>query len=75
MLNNSLPRCPWEWLPTPELLPGESHGQRSVVGYSPRGWKEQNRTKQPSTEHKVSMANPGTRDCYLIWQKGLCRCD
>ena len=25
---------------TPIFLPGESHGQRSVVGYSPRGRKE-----------------------------------
>ena len=27
-----------------------------------------------SAQHKVSMANPRTRDCYLIWQKELCRC-
>ena len=24
-----------EWQPTPVLLPGESHGQKSLVGYSP----------------------------------------
>ena len=24
-----------EWQPTPVSLPGESHGQRSLVGYSP----------------------------------------
>ena len=31
-------RSPWrrEWLPTPVFLPGESHGQRSLAGYSPR---------------------------------------
>ena len=23
------------WLSTPVLLPGESHGQRNLVGYSP----------------------------------------
>ena len=28
------------WLPTPVFLPGESHGQRSLVGYSPWGHKE-----------------------------------
>ena len=30
---------PWrrEWLPTPVFLPGESHGQRSLVGYGPWG--------------------------------------
>ena len=32
-----LGRTPWrrEWLPTPVILPGECHGQRSLVGYSP----------------------------------------
>ena len=25
----------WAWQPTPVFLPGESHGQRSLVGYSP----------------------------------------
>ena len=30
-------KIPWrtEWLPTPLFLPGEFHGQRSLVGYSP----------------------------------------
>ena len=29
-------KIPWrrEWLPTPVFLPGESHGQRSLAGYS-----------------------------------------
>ena len=26
-----------QWHPTPVLLPGESYGQRSLVGYSPWG--------------------------------------
>ena len=29
-----------EWLSTPVFLPGESHGQRSLVGYSPWGHTE-----------------------------------
>ena len=29
-----------EWQPSPVLLPGESHGQRSLVGQGPRGCKE-----------------------------------
>ena len=35
-------KIPWKrkWQPTPVLLPGESHGQRSLVGYSPWGQKE-----------------------------------
>jgi len=27
----------WQWHPTPVLLPGKSHGQRSLVGCSPGG--------------------------------------
>ena len=29
-----------EWQPTPVFLPGESHGQRSLEGYSPWGQKQ-----------------------------------
>ena len=34
--------CNWrrQWHPTPVLLPGKSHGQRSLVGCSPWGCKE-----------------------------------
>ena len=34
-------KIPWkkEWQPTPVSLPGGSHGQRSLVGYSPRSHK------------------------------------
>ena len=34
-------RSPGEekWQPTPVFLPGESHGQRSLAGYSPWGRK------------------------------------
>ena len=28
------------WQLTPIFVPGESHGQRSLVGYSPQGQKE-----------------------------------
>ena len=40
-------KIPWrrEWLPTPVFLPGESHGQRSLVGYSPWGHKESDTTE------------------------------
>ena len=35
-----------KWLSTPVFLPGESHGWRSLVGYSPWGRKESNTTEQ-----------------------------
>ena len=42
-----LGKIPWkrEWEPTPVFLPGKSHGQRSLVGYSPWGHKESEKTE------------------------------
>ena len=38
---------PWRrpWQPAPVFLPGESHGQRNLVGYSPWGHKDSNTTE------------------------------
>ena len=33
-----------KWQPTPVFLPGKSHGQRSLVGYSTQGRKELDKT-------------------------------
>ena len=40
-------KIPWRRAqqPTPVLLPGESHGQRSLAGYSPWGGTESDRTE------------------------------
>ena len=40
-----------EWQPTPVLLPGESHGQRSLVGYSPLGRKKWDMTERLTHTH------------------------
>ena len=39
-------KIPWrrKWKPTPVFLPGKSHGQRSVAGYSPWGCKKSDMT-------------------------------
>ena len=44
-------KIPWRraWQPTPVFLPGESHGQRSLAGYSPWGHKELDMDE--ATEH------------------------
>ena len=34
-----------QWQPTPVLLPGKSHGRRSLVGCSPWGRKESDTTE------------------------------
>jgi len=41
-------KIPWrrKWQPTPALLPGKSHGQRSLIGYSPWGRKESDMTER-----------------------------
>ena len=36
----------WKWQPTLVLLPGESHRQRSLAGYSPWGCKESDTTER-----------------------------
>ena len=40
-----------EWLPTPVFLPGESHGQKSLVGCSPWGHKKSDTTEQLTLSH------------------------
>ena len=48
-------KIPWrrKWQPTPVFLPGESHGGRSLVGYSPWGHRvRHNRV----TEHAVTLS-------------------
>ena len=44
-------RSPWrrEWQPTAVFLPGESHGQGNLVGYSPWGHKESDTTEATNT--------------------------
>ena len=41
---------PWrrKWQPIPLFLPGKFHGQRSLVGYSPRGHRESDTIEQLS---------------------------
>ena len=36
---------------TPVFLPGESHGWRSLAGYSPCGWESQTQLSNQTTTH------------------------
>ena len=40
-------KIPWsrKWQPTPVFLPGQFHGQRSLVGYSPWGYNDVDATE------------------------------
>ena len=54
-------KIPWrrEWLPTPVLLPGEFHAQRSLGGSSPWGRKEFHRTERQTLSLSLPLAPPG----------------
>ena len=57
-------KIPWRraWQTTPVFLLGESHGQRSLAGYSPWGHKESDMTEV--TEHRHSTG-PLSQWCCL----------
>ena len=43
------------WQPTPIFLPGESHGQRSLVGFSPWGHKKSDMTEATQKAHTTQF--------------------
>ena len=45
-----------KWQPTPVFLPGESHGQRSLAGYSPWGHRELESIEQLSMRRVSGLA-------------------
>ena len=50
--------------PTPVFLPGESHGRRSLVGYSPWGRKEMDTTECRHTHtHTRGRKELDTTEC------------
>ena len=48
-----------QWHPTPVLLPGKFHGQRSLVGYSPWGREELDTTEQLHFHFSLSCIGEG----------------
>ena len=48
-----------QWHPTPVLLPGKSHGRRSLVGCSPRGREESDTTGQLHFHFSLSCIGEG----------------
>ena len=67
---------PWvwrrKWQPTPVFLPGESHGQRNLAGYSPWGHKELDMTDwlgvQASNTHKARKNSAVTQEIFNKWK-------
>ena len=68
-----------QWQPTPVLLPGKCHGQRSLVGYSPWGREESDMTEQLHFDFSLPCIGEGSgsplqcsclenpRDCRAWW--------
>ena len=57
-----LTRCLYrrrQWYPTPVLLPGKSHGQRSLVGCSPWGRQESDTTDRLHFHFSLSCIGEG----------------
>ena len=48
-----------QWQPTPVLLPGESHGQKSLVGCSPWGCEESDTTERLHFHFSLSCIGEG----------------
>ena len=65
--------CRRKWQPTPVLLPGKFHGQRSLTGYNPWGYEESD-----MTEHRQAWAlkqilfslKLKRRQPRHLWQRG-----
>ena len=51
--------CLRQWHPTPALLPGKSHGRRSLVGCSPWGCQESDTTEQLHFHFSLSFIGEG----------------
>ena len=73
-------KIPWRrvWQSTPIFLPGESHGQGSLVGYSPWGQKESDMTEHApklikSLKCKLAQGSVDTAvDKDDPWPQGSC---
>ena len=52
-----------QWHPTPVLLPGKSHGQRSLVGCSPWGHEESDMTERLRFHFSLSLYS------FMHWRR------
>ena len=61
---------PWrrQWYPTPVLLPGKSHGWRSLVGCSPWGREESDTTERLPFHFHALEKEMATHSSVLAWR-------
>ena len=66
LLQSLGPEDPWRARqPTPVFLPGESHGQRSLAGYGPKGHKELDTVE--ATDHSSTVTQEPQRGRHSGW--------
>ena len=60
LFNSAFSYFSWrrKWQPTLVLLPGESHGWRSLVGYSPWGGKELDMAERLHFHFQLLLVTP-----------------
>ena len=63
IMNNAITSWRRNCQPTPEFLPGEFHGQRSLVGYSPWGHKKWDTTEWLTFTFQLQALN------LKLWSK------
>ena len=56
-----------KWQSTPVFLPGKSHGQRKLVGYSPSGYKRATKQQQSFKELTGSNSSLFPSTCFLVY--------
>ena len=66
-------KIPWRraWQPTPVLLLGESHGQRSLAGYSPWGHRVGHDRSDFTGTHgciRLAKKNPFGFSYKMVWK-------
>ena len=61
-------KIPWKrkWQPTLVFLPGESHGQRTLAGYSPWGHKESDVTDHSTAHKNLNPRSSNLSTCYSL---------
>ena len=66
-------KIPWRqaWQAMPEFWPGEAHGERSLVGYSPQGRKESDRSEATEHTHTGTPAFPKVALYHFAFRKNL----
>ena len=57
-----------QWHPTPVLLPGKSHGRRSLVGWSPWGLEESDMTSLSLFHFHALEKEMATHSSVLAWR-------